>query len=99
MRKAEVRLAEPAELRDALGLRKTPDHTTLYHFLQRLDERALVATVNETARRLLKPNHDMSKRSRRPWRWMQQGWSRPRQKTVAASRRFGAEMAEVARRG
>jgi hypothetical protein len=38
LRKAEVRLAEPGELRDALGLRKVPDHTTLYHFLRRLDE-------------------------------------------------------------
>jgi hypothetical protein len=27
--KAEVRLAEHNELRDALGLHKTPDHTTL----------------------------------------------------------------------
>ena len=29
LRKAEVRLAEHGELRDALGLRKVPEHTTL----------------------------------------------------------------------
>ncbi len=41
LRKTEVRLAEHGELRNALGLRKAPDHTTLYRFLRRLDERAL----------------------------------------------------------
>jgi hypothetical protein len=55
LRKAEVRLAEHGELRDALGLRKVPDHTTLYRFLRRLDERALVAALNESVRRLPKP--------------------------------------------
>ena len=30
LRKTEVRLAEHRELRSALGLRKAPDHTTLY---------------------------------------------------------------------
>jgi len=54
LRKAEVRLAEHGELRSALGLRKAPDHTTLYRFLRRLDERALVAALNETVRRLPK---------------------------------------------
>ena len=48
LRKAEVRLAEHGELRDALGLRKAPDHTTLYRFMRRLDEQALVAAMNET---------------------------------------------------
>jgi hypothetical protein len=37
LRKAEVRLAEHRELRSALGLRKAPDHTTLYRFLRRVD--------------------------------------------------------------
>ncbi len=59
LRKAEVRLAEHGELRSALGLRKAPDHTTLYRFLRRLEERALVAAVNETVRCLPKPgNHE-----------------------------------------
>ena len=57
LRKAEVRLAEHGELPDALGLGKVPDHTTLYRFLGRLDERALVAAVNESVRRLPKPGH------------------------------------------
>jgi hypothetical protein len=57
LRKAEVRLAEHGELRDALGLHKAPDHTTLYRFLRRLDERALVAALNESVRRLPKPGH------------------------------------------
>jgi hypothetical protein len=33
-----------------LGLRKAPDHTTLYRFLRRLDERTLVAALNESVR-------------------------------------------------
>lgn len=58
LRKTEVRLAEHGELRSALGLGKAPDHTTLYRFLRRLDERgALVAALNETIRRLPKPDH------------------------------------------
>ena len=58
LRKTEVRLAEHGEeLRSALGLGKAPDHTTLYRFLRRLDERALVAALNETVRCLPKPSH------------------------------------------
>jgi Transposase domain (DUF772) len=40
-REAEVRLAEHAELRAALGPRHVPDYTTIYRFLRRLDEAAL----------------------------------------------------------
>ena len=58
LRKAEVRLAEHRELRSALGLRKAPDHTTLYRFLRRLDERTLVAALNETFQRLPKKPDD-----------------------------------------
>lgn len=57
MRKAEVRLAEHSELQSALGLRKVPDHTTLYRFMRRLDEQALVAALNETVRRLAASGH------------------------------------------
>ena len=53
LRKVEVRLAEHGELRNALGLCKAPDHTTLYRFMQRLDERALLGAFNETVRHLL----------------------------------------------
>jgi hypothetical protein len=38
-RETEVRLAEHQELRDALGLARVPDYTTLYRCLRRLDER------------------------------------------------------------
>jgi len=51
-REAEVRLGEHRELREALGLRSVPDFTTLYRFLQRVDERTLARAVDETVRRL-----------------------------------------------
>ena len=51
-REAEVRLREHRELREALGLKSVPDFTTLYRFLQRVDERALARAVDETVRRL-----------------------------------------------
>ena len=38
-REAEVPLGEYRELRQALGLVSVPDFTTLYRFLQRLDDR------------------------------------------------------------
>jgi hypothetical protein len=38
LRKAEVRLAEHRELREALELHKAPDYTTLHRFLNRLEE-------------------------------------------------------------
>jgi hypothetical protein len=62
LRKTEVRLAEHGELRNALGLSRAPDHTTtLYRFLRRLDERALVAALNESVRRLPLSRAAMSK--------------------------------------
>jgi Transposase DDE domain/Transposase domain (DUF772) len=61
LRKAEVRLAEHSELRHALGLHKAPDHTTLYRFLRRLDERTLVTALNESVRRLPKPGYHEQK--------------------------------------
>ena len=51
-REAEVRLREHRELRQVLGLRSVPDFTTLYRFLQRVDERTLAQAVGETVRRL-----------------------------------------------
>jgi hypothetical protein len=57
LRKTEVRLAEHRELRSTLGLRKVPDHTTLYRFMRRLDERTLVAALAEAARRLPVAGH------------------------------------------
>jgi transposase-like protein DUF772 len=57
LRKAEVRLAEHSELQSALGLRKAPEHTTLYRFMRRLDEQTLLAALNETVRRMPASNH------------------------------------------
>jgi len=54
-REVEVRLAEPRELRKALGVRQVPDYTTVYRFLRRLDEatiqRGLTAVVHRLPRR------------------------------------------------
>ena len=49
-REAEVRLGEHHELRQALGLRSVPDFTTLYRFLQRLDDQTIDHAVDETVR-------------------------------------------------
>jgi hypothetical protein len=51
-REAEVRLGEHRELRQALGLVRVPDFTTLYRFLQRLDDPTIDRAVGETVRRL-----------------------------------------------
>jgi hypothetical protein len=51
-REAEVRLGEHRELRQVLGLVSVPDFTTLYPFLQRLDDQTIDRAVGETVRRL-----------------------------------------------
>jgi hypothetical protein len=51
-REAEVRLSEHRELRQVLGLVSVPDFTTLYRFLQRLDDQTIDRAVGETVRRL-----------------------------------------------
>jgi len=51
-REAEVRLGEHRELRQALGLLSAPDFTTLYRFLQRLDDQTIDRAVGETVRLL-----------------------------------------------
>ena len=51
-REAEVRLGEHRELRRTLGLVSAPDFTTLYRFLQRLDDQTIDRAVGETVRRL-----------------------------------------------
>jgi hypothetical protein len=51
-REAEVRLSEHCELRQALGLAGVPDFTTLYRFLERLDDVTIDRAVGETVRRL-----------------------------------------------
>jgi hypothetical protein len=42
---AQIRLAEHAELRTALGLRHVPDYTTVYRFLRRPGEAAVEQTL------------------------------------------------------
>jgi hypothetical protein len=51
-REAEVRLAEHRDLREALRLKTTPDYTTLYRFLRRLDDDTVERGLAETVRRL-----------------------------------------------
>jgi len=54
-REAEVRLAEHTELREALGLQRVPDHTTLFYFLRRLKEGTIAQLLAETIQRLPPP--------------------------------------------
>jgi hypothetical protein len=56
LRKAEVPLAEHRELREALGLDKAPDYTTLHRFLNRLEEGVLVRALGQTVRRAPPPS-------------------------------------------
>lgn len=51
-REAEVRLAEHAALRKAVGLTAVPDYTTLYRFLRRLDEDTIQRVLTAVVRRL-----------------------------------------------
>jgi hypothetical protein len=41
----------------ALGLRKAPDHSTLHRFMRRLDEKTLLAALNENVHRMAASNH------------------------------------------
>jgi len=52
VREAEVRWAEPRELRAALGLRRVPDDTTLYRFRRRLDASVLEQALSAVVARL-----------------------------------------------
>ena len=45
-REAELRPGEHRELRQALGLASVPDFTTLYRFLQRLDDQTIDRAVS-----------------------------------------------------
>jgi hypothetical protein len=63
-REAEVRLGEHRELRQALGLVSVPDFTTLYRFLQRLDDVTIDRAVGETVRRLRSTRGNGRRRAR-----------------------------------
>jgi hypothetical protein len=60
-RAAEIRLAEHRELRGALELQAVPDHSTLFRFMLRLDERVIEQAVTEVVRRLQSPPSAPSK--------------------------------------
>jgi hypothetical protein len=66
-REAEVRLGEHRELRQVLGLVSVPDFTTLYRFLQRLDDQTIDHAVGETVRRLRGSLRQKRKRAPSPW--------------------------------
>jgi hypothetical protein len=53
-RETEVRLQEHRELRMALGLKQTPDYTTFYRFMRRLDLDLVQMALPEAARQTLK---------------------------------------------
>ena len=63
-RETEVRLAEHGELRRVLGLWSVPDYTTLYRFLQRLDEGAIHQALGEVVRRLQEVRRRRRRRAR-----------------------------------
>jgi len=48
-RETEVRLQEHIELRKALGLKQTPDYTTFYRFMRRLDPERIQIALQEAA--------------------------------------------------
>jgi hypothetical protein len=52
-REAEVRLAEHSDLRQALGLERVPDHTTLYRFMRRVTDEMLDEVLTAVATRLV----------------------------------------------
>jgi hypothetical protein len=54
-RETEVRLREHAELREALGIDRVPDYTTLYRCLRRLEEDDVARLLRETLRRMPPP--------------------------------------------
>ena len=55
-REAEVRLQEHTELRMALGLKRTSDHTTFYRFMRRLNVELIQTALQEAALETMK-NH------------------------------------------
>jgi len=57
-------ISEHRELRQVLGLVSVPDFTTLYRFLQRLDDQTIDRAVGETVRRLRGSLRQKRKRAR-----------------------------------
>ncbi len=63
-REAEVGLGEHRELRQTLGLSSVPDFTTLYRFLQRLDDQTIDRVADETVRWLRSTQKKRRRRAR-----------------------------------
>jgi transposase len=53
-RETEVRWQEPLELRKALGLKQTPDYTTFYRFMRRLNAELIQVALQEAALQTMK---------------------------------------------
>src|ERR1044071_2960934 len=53
-RETEVRLQEHVELRKALGLKQTPDYTTFYRFMRRLNPELIQTALQEAALQTMK---------------------------------------------
>lgn len=52
-RETEIRLQEHIELRTALDLKQTPDYTTFYRFMRRLDENLIQKALQEAALQIM----------------------------------------------
>jgi len=52
-RETEIRLQEHIELRTALGLKQTPDYTTFYRFMRRLDQNLIQKALQEAALQIM----------------------------------------------
>jgi hypothetical protein len=63
-RETAVRLREHGELRESLKLARVPDYTTLYRFLQRLDDKTIDRVLGEAARRFKSPKRRGRRRAR-----------------------------------
>src|SRR5262249_53586547 len=102
-REAEVRLAEHRELSQALGLTSVPDFTTLYRFLQRLDDQTIDQAVGETVRRLRGARKKGHRRARvgvdGDWRKERSARSLCGACTITGKSRCRGGMAEVGDRG
>src|SRR5579863_4608824 len=92
-REAEVRLGEHRELRQVLGLVSVPDFTTLYRFLQRLDDQTIDRAVGETVARFAVPKAQAGSRGRGRYRF---GARRGQHILCAAHASSRAETAAVA---
>jgi transposase-like protein DUF772 len=68
-RETEVRLREHRELRETLKLSSVPDYTTLYRFLQRLDDKTIDRVLGEAARRFKSPQRRARRRASRRLAW------------------------------